>query len=164
MKPDTSTGHKGLELEEPLLFELNGQDRSGVDLREPDVANNRLGGLERTALIGLPGLSEPEVVRHFVRLSQKNYSIDGNLYPLGSCSMKHNPRLNEKIARLPGFADAHPLQPEIHRPGRVAGAGYIGPLAAHHHRDASGGLVPSGWRPRRTLRPNGHPFGPHGPR
>ena len=112
MKPDTSTGHKGLELEEPLLFELNGQDRSGVDLREPDVANNRLGGLERTALIGLPGLSEPEVVRHFVRLSQKNYSIDGNLYPLGSCSMKHNPRLNEKIARLPGFADAHPLQPE----------------------------------------------------
>ena len=112
MKPDTSTGHKGLELEEPLLFEMNGRDRSGVDLPEPDLFRNRLGGLERTAPIGLPGLSEPEVVRHFVRLSQKNYSIDGNLYPLGSCSMKHNPRLNEKIARMPGFADAHPLQPE----------------------------------------------------
>ncbi|MBT4709991.1 MAG: aminomethyl-transferring glycine dehydrogenase subunit GcvPB [Alphaproteobacteria bacterium] len=112
MKPDTSTGHKGLELEEPLLFELDGRDRSGVDLPEPDLSNNRLGGLERTAPIGLPGLSEPEVVRHFVRLSQKNYSIDGNLYPLGSCTMKHNPRINEKIARMPGFADAHPLQPE----------------------------------------------------
>ena len=112
MKPDTSTGHRGLELEEPLLFELNGRDRSGVDLPEPNLSNNRLGGLERTAPIGLPGLSEPEVVRHFVRLSQKNYSIDGNLYPLGSCTMKHNPRINEKIARMPGFADAHPLQPE----------------------------------------------------
>ena len=112
MKPDTSTGHRGLELEEPLLFELDGRDRSGVDLPEPDLSNNRLGGLERTAPIGLPGLSEPEVVRHFVRISQKNYSIDGNLYPLGSCTMKHNPRINEKIARFPGFADAHPLQPE----------------------------------------------------
>jgi len=112
MKPDTSTGHRGLELEEPLLFELDSRDHSGVDLPEPDLSNNRLGGLERTAPIGLPGLSEPEVVRHFVRLSQKNYSIDGNLYPLGSCTMKHNPRINEKIARMSGFADAHPLQPE----------------------------------------------------
>ena len=112
MKPGTSTGHQGLELEEPLLFELNGWDRSGVDLPQPDMSNNRLGGMERTDPVGLPGLSEPEVVRHFVRLSQKNYSIDGNLYPLGSCTMKHNPRVNEKIARMPGFADAHPLQPE----------------------------------------------------
>jgi glycine dehydrogenase subunit 2 len=112
MKLDTFTGHKGLALEEPLLFDLDGRDRSGVDLLEPDLSNNRLGGLERTAPIGLPGLSEPEVVRHFVRLSQKNYSIDGNLYPLGSCTMKHNPRVNEKIARMPGFSDAHPLQPE----------------------------------------------------
>jgi glycine dehydrogenase subunit 2 len=59
----------------------------------------------------LPGLSEPQVVRHFTRLSQKNYAIDTGLYPLGSCTMKHNPRLNEKLARLPGFADLHPLQP-----------------------------------------------------
>jgi glycine dehydrogenase subunit 2 len=51
------------------------------------------------------------VVRHFTRLSQKNYAIDSGLYPLGSCTMKHNPRLNEKLARLPGFADIHPLQP-----------------------------------------------------
>ena len=61
--------------------------------------------------IGLPGLSEPEAMRHYVRLSRKNYAIDTGLYPLGSCTMKHNPRLNEKMARLPGFADIHPLQP-----------------------------------------------------
>ena len=71
----------------------------------------RLGGLRRESKIGLPGLSEPQVVRHYTRLSQKNFSIDGNFYPLGSCTMKHNPRLNEKMARLPGFADLHPLQP-----------------------------------------------------
>ena len=62
--------------------------------------------------IGLPGLSEPEALRHYVRLSQKNHAIDLALYPLGSCTMKHNPRLNEKMARLPGFGDVHPLQPQ----------------------------------------------------
>ena len=106
------TPHRGLDLEEPLLFEMGESPRSAVDLPEPEHLVSRLGGLERTEPIGLPGLSEPEVVRHFVRISRNNYSIDGNLYPLGSCTMKHNPRLNEKIARLPGFADLHPLQPE----------------------------------------------------
>ncbi len=61
--------------------------------------------------IELPGLTEPEAIRHYVRLSRNNYSIDAGIYPLGSCTMKHNPRLNEKMARLPGFADVHPLQP-----------------------------------------------------
>ena len=59
-----------------------------------------------------PGLSEPETVRHYTRLSRQNYAIDLGLFPLGSCTMKHNPRLNEKMARLPGFADIHPLQPQ----------------------------------------------------
>ncbi|MBV9330470.1 MAG: aminomethyl-transferring glycine dehydrogenase subunit GcvPB, partial [Alphaproteobacteria bacterium] len=72
----------------------------------------RLGGFRRRKAVGLPGLSEPEVIRHFVRLSRMNYSIDAGLYPLGSCTMKHNPRLNEKMARLAGFSDIHPLQPE----------------------------------------------------
>ena len=72
---------------------------------------SRLGAHARQSEIGLPGLSEPEALRHYVRLSRKNYSIDAGLYPLGSCTMKHNPRLNEKMARLPGFADIHPLQP-----------------------------------------------------
>ena len=85
-----------------------------------DFAANRLGGLERSEPIGLPGLSEPEAIRHYVRLSQKNYSIDTGIFPLGSCTMKHNPRLNEKMARLPGFADIHPLQPEKTVQGALA--------------------------------------------
>jgi glycine dehydrogenase subunit 2 len=72
--------------------------------------HDRLGGITRDA-VDLPGLSEPQAMRHYVRLSQKNHAIDMGLYPLGSCTMKHNPRLNEKMARLPGFADLHPLQP-----------------------------------------------------
>ena len=107
----TFSGHRGLDHEEPLLFEQNADGRCGVDLPAPASMSNRLGGLARSTAIGLPGLSEPQVVRHFVRLSRKNYAIDSGLYPLGSCTMKHNPRLNEKLARLPGFADLHPLQP-----------------------------------------------------
>ena len=99
-------------MEEPLIFEQDAPGRSGVDLPEPPPVASRLNGLERHGTIGMPGLSEPQVIRHFTRLSQKNYAIDSGLYPLGSCTMKHNPRLNEKLARLPGFADLHPLQPE----------------------------------------------------
>ena len=109
---DTYTGNRGLRIEEPLIFEQDAPGRSGVDLPDPPPVQNRLGGLDRTGAIGLPGLSEPQVVRHYTRLSQKNYAIDSGFYPLGSCTMKHNPRLNEKLARLPGFADLHPLQPE----------------------------------------------------
>ncbi len=107
----TQSGHRGLDLAEPLIFELDSPGRCGVDLPEAPEVPDRLGGLERSAPIGLPGLSEPQVVRHFVRLSRNNFAIDAGLYPLGSCTMKHNPRLNEKMARLPGFADLHPLQP-----------------------------------------------------
>ncbi len=120
---ETFTGNKGLRVEEPLIFEIGDLETSGVDFEDdfPSSAATRrplpkgeegLGGLERTEIIGLPGLSEPEAVRHYVRLSRKNYSIDSGIFPLGSCTMKHNPRLNEKMARLPGFADVHPLQPQ----------------------------------------------------
>jgi len=109
---ETFSGNKALQIEEPLLFEIGRQDNCGVDLPEPGEALARLGGLERSHPIGLPGLSEPESMRHYVRLSQKNYAIDMGLYPLGSCTMKHNPRLNEQMARLPGFSDVHPLQPQ----------------------------------------------------
>src|SRR5207344_629980 len=83
----------------------------GVDFADVPQHASRLGGLERSRGIGLAGLSEPETVRHYTRLSRQNYAIDLGLFPLGSCTMKHNPRLNEKMARLPGFADVHPLQP-----------------------------------------------------
>jgi glycine dehydrogenase subunit 2 len=108
---ETVTGNRGLQLEEKLLFEQDSPGHCGVDLPEPKGVASRLGGVVRQGPIGLPGLSEPQVVRHFTRLSQKNYAIDSGIYPLGSCTMKHNPRLNEKLARLPGLADLHPLQP-----------------------------------------------------
>ncbi|WP_374408609.1 aminomethyl-transferring glycine dehydrogenase subunit GcvPB [Pelagerythrobacter sp.] len=109
--PATATGNRALMLEEPLIFEIAGNDTTGVDLPDIGEGANRLGGMERTAPIGLPGLSEPETIRHYTRLSRQNYAIDLGLFPLGSCTMKHNPRLNEKVARMPGFADVHPLQP-----------------------------------------------------
>jgi glycine dehydrogenase subunit 2 len=109
--PQTFTGNRALEMGEALIFETGREDFTGVDLDPPAPFRPRLGGLERKSEIGLPGLSEPECMRHYVRLSQKNYAIDSGLYPLGSCTMKHNPRLNEKMARLPGFGDIHPLQP-----------------------------------------------------
>lgn len=105
------SGHQGLFMEEELLFELDSKGKSGVDLPTPPNFENKLGNLHRDANIGLPGLSEPEVVRHYTRLSQKNYAIDTGIYPLGSCTMKHNPRLNEKLVRLSGFSGLHPLQP-----------------------------------------------------
>lgn len=104
--------NRGLMLEEPLIFEQGQEGRCGVDLPDVPLKRDKLGGLRRTQPIGLPGLAEPQVVRHFTRLSQKNFGIDSTFYPLGSCTMKHNPRLNEKMARLPGFADLHPMQPQ----------------------------------------------------
>lgn len=99
---------RGLNFEENLLFEKESGDESGVDFHDVELTL-RTGFKERDK-IGLPNLSEPQIVRHFVRLSQKNFSIDSGFYPLGSCTMKHNPRVNEKVARLPGFAHLHPLQ------------------------------------------------------
>jgi glycine dehydrogenase subunit 2 len=108
----TFTGNRGLDIEEGLIFETGRPENTGVDLDEPAPFAHRLGSLERQEPAGLPGLSEPETMRHYVRLSRMNYAIDAGIYPLGSCTMKHNPRLNEAMARLPGFADIHPLQPQ----------------------------------------------------
>ena len=110
-KPATFTGNRALMLEEALIFEIGTADTTGVDLPEVGNITSRLGGLERNRTIGMPGLSEPETVRHYTRLSRQNYAIDLGFFPLGSCTMKHNPRLNEKVARMAGFADVHPLQP-----------------------------------------------------
>jgi glycine dehydrogenase subunit 2 len=111
-------GHstRGLAWEEPLLFERSRPGRSGVDLDPldvPEVDAQSLLGAEavRETLAELPELSEMDVVRHFTRLSTQNYAVELGLYPLGSCTMKYNPKLNEKAARLPGFAEIHPLQP-----------------------------------------------------
>ncbi len=133
----TFTGHRGLDHEESLIFERRGSyTKTGVDLPEPKKHQSRLGGLERKGDIGLPGLSEPETMRHYVRLSRKNYAIDSGLYPLGSCTMKHNARLNEKMARLPGLGDIHPLQPQSTVQGALqlmeVLAGYLLELTGMH--------------------------------
>ncbi len=118
--PKTFTGNRALRIEEALIFEIGRLEVTGVDLDEPAAFAPRLGDLERKDPIGLPGLAEPEAVRHYVRLSRMNYGIDTGVFPLGSCTMKHNPRLNEKMARLPGFGDIHPLQPQSTVPGATA--------------------------------------------
>ena len=96
---------------EPTVFDLSVAGRTGVTFPEPDVPETALPkGFARSKL-QLPELSELEVVRHFTSISQKNYAIDLGFYPLGSCTMKYNPKINEVVSRLPGFAHTHPLQP-----------------------------------------------------
>jgi glycine dehydrogenase subunit 2 len=96
---------------EPTLYEISSPGRTGVKYPNPDVPAYPIPeGLLR-ANLPLPELSEIDVIRHFTHLSRLNYSVDEGLYPLGSCTMKYNPRINEEAARLPGFAWSHPLQP-----------------------------------------------------
>ncbi len=101
----------GLNKETDLLIKQSREGACGVDLPEIPEFKLRTGQKAR-AKVGLAQVNEPQVIRHFVRLSNQNYAIDTGFYPLGSCTMKHNPRINEKIARLPGFATIHPLQDE----------------------------------------------------
>jgi glycine dehydrogenase subunit 2 len=107
---------RGLEFEELPIFERGARGRSGASLAPLDVpavdARAAFGELYRHSPAGLPEVSEPEAIRHFVRLSQKNFSIDTQFYPLGSCTMKHNPKVNEWAARLDGFAGLHPQLPD----------------------------------------------------
>jgi glycine dehydrogenase subunit 2 len=106
----------GIAWEEPLLFERSVPGRVGhslpaLDVPEVDPADLLPADMIRSDHPVLPEVSEVEVVRHFTRLSTWNAAIDLGLYPLGSCTMKYNPKINEKMARLPGFSLSHPLQP-----------------------------------------------------
>jgi glycine dehydrogenase subunit 2 len=117
---ETFTGNRALMLEERLIFEIGDTTTTGVDIDPAPAVTARLGNLVRSDAIGLPGLSEPETVRHYTRLSRQNYGIDLGFFPLGSCTMKHNPRLNEAVARMKGFKDVHPLQPRETVQGALA--------------------------------------------
>ncbi len=99
-------------MSEPLLYELSRPGRPGPALPRLDVPESELPTDLLREDLPLPEVSEVDVVRHFVRLSQLNYAVDKGMYPLGSCTMKYNPKVNEVAARLPGFAQIHPLQPE----------------------------------------------------
>ena len=116
---------KSLHLEkpmnEPLLFEISSEGRIGASLPEPDVPVQSIGSwipetFRREKPARLPELSEMDVVRHFVHLSVKNHHVDKGFYPLGSCTMKYNPKINENCSRLEGLANLHPMQePETTR-------------------------------------------------
>jgi glycine dehydrogenase subunit 2 len=97
---------------EPLIFELSSPGRTGFSL--PQVDMDEAPPLDPSLLreeLDLPEVSEVDVTRHFVRLSQKNYSIDTGFYPLGSCTMKYNPKVHEDVAIMPGWAHLHPYTP-----------------------------------------------------
>jgi glycine dehydrogenase subunit 2 len=116
-----SSGATGLVQTEPLVFERSVPGRRGYGLPALDVpAADDLEGMPlRAEAPGLPEISEPDALRHFHRLSQRNYSIDAGFYPLGSCTMKHNPRVCEDMAALPGFSMLHPHQPETTTQGAL---------------------------------------------
>ncbi len=100
-----------------LIFDLSKPGRTGVVLPKCDVPVRDIESLLPGAALAakppeLPEVNEPQVIRHFVNLSQQNMSVDTHFYPLGSCTMKYNPKRNERAAALPGFADVHPYQPE----------------------------------------------------
>ncbi len=103
--------------EQALIFELSRPGRVAYSLPESDVPEIDVteqipAGMLREEPAELPEVSELDLVRHYTALSRRNYGIDNGFYPLGSCTMKYNPKVHEDVARLPGFAQIHPYQPE----------------------------------------------------
>ena len=118
-----------------LIFELSAPRRVGHSLPDPDVPEVDPARLLPAAHLrrrpaALPEVSEFDVVRHYTRLSRMNYGVDTHFYPLGSCTMKYNPKVNEDMARLPGFARLHPLTPEEAAQGALRLMGELGDMLA----------------------------------
>jgi len=95
---------------EPTVYELSAPGRSGLELPRPEVSETPLPEALMRRDNGLPELAQRDVIRHFLRLSQRNFGVDSGFYPLGSCTMKYNPKILEETARLAGFTECHPLQ------------------------------------------------------
>ena len=142
---------------EGLIFEKSSPGKRAFELPPLDVpaadpaktlgANYRSEGVE-----GFPEVSEIEVLRHFTRLSTWNYAIDLGMYPLGSCTMKYNPRVNEFVARLDGIATEHPLQPQAALAGLPENSAPPGAMPARNHRHGCDYAAARGGRARRTHR------------
>jgi glycine dehydrogenase subunit 2 len=100
---------------QPPIFELSGRGKIGANLPDLDVPEAQIPGelLRQDDMAAVPELTESEVIRHYTRISQRNFSVDTHFYPLGSCTMKISPKIHEEAARLPGFAAAHPLQGDL---------------------------------------------------
>jgi glycine dehydrogenase subunit 2 len=111
---ETSPGDRKARTAAPrLIFESGSPGRSGFYWPADDgAAQGKIpSALLRDEIPGFPELGELETLRHFTRLSQRNFAIESQFYPLGSCTMKYNPKINELAARFPGFAEIHPLAP-----------------------------------------------------
>ncbi len=122
----------------PLIFEESSPGRRGVDAKGGAASEERaiaiLGDeLCRGEIEGFPELSEPQVLRHFLRLSQLNFGQALQFYPLGSCTMKYNPVLNDEMAAMPGFAGLHPITPAAAGAGRDRIDGAAGSGAGGNH-------------------------------
>ena len=109
---DTDLATTGLVLQEPLIWERGKRGRDGFSMPKRDVDSSPLDPGLTGENPDLPGLSEIDLVRHYTRLSTWNFGVDTGFYPLGSCTMKYNPKINERLAALPGIAGAHPLLPQ----------------------------------------------------
>lgn len=124
-RPPTQSTDTALQREQAVtIFERGAPGRRAFqcpDVDVPEVSLDELlpAHLRRTEPPRLPEVSEPEIVRHYVRLSKRNFDLDSGFYPLGSCTMKHNPRLHERVAALPGHARLHPLQDPEHAQGAL---------------------------------------------
>ena len=150
---------------EDLIFEKSSPGKKAYRLAELDVP-----AVDPAALLGdtlrgdlgiMPELSEIEIIRHFTRLSTWNYAIDLGMYPLGSCTMKYNPRINETVSRLEGIAEAHPYQPESLSQGCLGIMKTLSEGAYRDHRDGCDHHAASCRSARRVHR---HPAGPGVPR
>ncbi len=100
-----------------LIFELNSEGRVGyrfpeLDVPSPDVDDLIDGNVRREAPASLPQVAEIDVIRHYTELASKSFGVDAGFYPLGSCTMKYNPKINEDVAAFGGFANIHPFQSE----------------------------------------------------
>src|ERR1700691_3002186 len=124
-RPPAQSTDTALQREQAVtIFERGATGRRAFqcpDVDVPDVSLDELlsAHLRRTEAPRLPEVSEPEIVRHYVRLSKRSFDLDSGFYPLGSCTMKHNPRLHERVAALPGHARLHPLQDPEHAQGAL---------------------------------------------
>src|SRR4029079_13883722 len=116
MKHFTRKATRHVSQNEGLIFEKSSSGKAAWRLAPLDGpagdTKQLLGAAERKGLGNMPEVSEIEIIRHFTRLSTRNYAIDLGMYPLGSCTMKYNPRVNEVVSRLEGIANGHPYQPE----------------------------------------------------
>ncbi len=133
---------------EALIFEESAPGKRGIELPPLDVPavdpRTELGAdYVRDAVEGFPEVSEIEVVRHFTRLSTWNYAIDLGMYPLGSCTMKYNPRVNEFVARLEGIATEHPYQPQELSQGCLKILQLLAEMPAGNYRHGGGTLEPA---------------------